>query len=105
MILFIKQLGSQLFVTVNIVIKTFPTSYIPILIFILGLHGKVLIEGKGTLGGASVRRRANSSQLPDRPTAAGIAEPISNGGGTSGITDLRRNKKGCAASGKRSENI
>ena len=70
----------------------------------------------GATGVASVRSCQRISPCPIEPMPAGSktdpplakAEPISNGGSVSGITDLRRGKKTCAtavAAGERSENM
>lgn len=64
----------------------------------LGLHGKILVNGLA-VGVYSVRRGQKlalclmepmpSSSRLDPPLAK--AEPFSNGGSTSGITELKRN--------------
>ena len=63
------------------------------LIFMLGLHGKVLVAG-GATGVASVRSCQKLPLCLMEPMSAGYkidplptkAEPISNGGSASGIT-------------------
>ena len=67
---------------------------------VLGLRGKVLVAG-GATGVASVRSCQKLPLCPIEPMPAGSktdpqlakAEPISDGGSASGITDLRRGKK------------
>ena len=71
-------------------------------IFVVGLHGKVLVAG-WAIGVASVRsceklppcliKPVPASSKMDPPLAK--AKPISDGGSASVITDLRRGRKNC----------
>lgn len=68
----------------------------------LGLHGSVLWGSKGATGAASVKT-ARSVPTSNRAKA----KPVSDNGGASGITCLRRGKRyyrRAAAAGDRSEN-
>ena len=94
-----KQKRPWLCVSTALQLLKHPCVVNTVFITVLGLHGKVLVVGgyrggfcKKLLEASPVSDRANTSRLQTDPLLA-KAEPTSNSGSASGITDLGRKKK------------